>query len=303
MINKMYMKLTKRKIIQLLIIFFEVEKMKGKLSRTTINIDNVNVYCEYIFNDKPPVLLIHGFVSSTYTFNRLVPLLAENFSVIAIDLPGFGRSEKSKTFVYSYKNYARLVIRCLEYFGVDDVKIVGHSMGGQIALNVAKLIPEKVKNLFLLGCSGYLKSANRFLVYSSYLPLFRLYVRRTINNQRVIDNLRNVFHNHTYITEEHVREFERPLKDKNFPICLIRLLRHREGDLSSIELKKINTPTLLIWGEDDKVVPLHVGKQLARDLPNAELVTFKETGHLISEERPHEIASLIHSFQMNEVTV
>lgn len=277
--------------------------MKGKLSRTFINIDNVNIYCEYVLNNKPPVILIHGFVSSTYTFNQLIPLLAENYSVIAIDLPGFGRSEKSRTFVYSYENYAKLVIRCLDYFQLNDVKIVGHSMGGQIALNIARLVPERVQCLFLLGSSGYLKSANRFLVYSSYLPLFRLYVRRTINNQRVMDNLRNVFHNHSYITKEHVREFERPLKDKDFPICLIRLLRHREGDLPSTELEKINTPTLLVWGEDDRVVPLRIGKKLEQDLPNAELISFKETGHLITEERPHEIASLIHSFQMNEMTV
>ncbi|WP_068677718.1 alpha/beta fold hydrolase [Oceanobacillus sp. Castelsardo] len=270
--------------------------MKEKLSSTMLNIDNVNIYCEYICNGKPPLVLIHGFVSSTYTFNRIIPLLEKDFSVVAIDLPGFGRSEKSTSFFYSYENYARLVTKCMDYFGMDDVSIVGHSMGGQIALNTAKLMPDKVKKLFLLASSGYLKSSNRLLVYSSYLPFFSLYVKRAVNNRSVIDSLRNVFYNHSYITSDHIREFERPIKEKNFPKSLIRLLRHREGDLSPRELGKINTSTLLIWGEDDQVVPLHVGKRLVQDLPNAELITFKETGHLVTEERPNEISNLISSY-------
>ncbi|WP_145523821.1 alpha/beta fold hydrolase [Virgibacillus sp. SK37] len=270
--------------------------MKDKLSSTMLNIDNVKVYCEYVCNEKPPVILIHGFVSSTYTFNKIIPLLEKDFSIVAIDLPGFGRSEKSTSFFYSYENYARLVIKIIDYFGMDGVCIVGHSMGGQIALNIAKLIPDKVKKLFLIASSGYLKSSNRLLVYSSYLPFFSLYVKRAINSRSVMDSLRNVFYNQSYITADHIREFERPIKEKNFPKSLIRLLRHREGDLSSYELGKINTPTLLIWGEDDRVVPLRIGKRLVQDLPNAEIITFKETGHLVSEERPNEVSTLISSY-------
>ncbi|WP_156291981.1 alpha/beta fold hydrolase [Oceanobacillus salinisoli] len=269
--------------------------MEGKVSASILRIEGVNIYCEYILNGKPPIILIHGFVSSTYTFNRIIPLLKEHFSILALDLPGFGRSEKSTSFVYSYHNYAKLVVKCMEFFGLTNVTIVGHSMGGQIALYTAKLIPEKVKKLILLGSSGYLKSANKLLVYSSYLPLFNLFVKRTVNNRSVKESLRNVFYNASKITEDHIREFERPLKDKNFCKSLIRLLRHREGDLTSEELKEIQTPTLLIWGEDDAVVPLSVGKRLARDLPNAELITYKETGHLITDERPHEITNHIFS--------
>jgi pimeloyl-ACP methyl ester carboxylesterase len=277
--------------------------MKENRSSTMLNIDNVNVYCEFVCNGKPPVVLIHGFVSSTYTFNKIIPLLERDFSVVAIDLPGFGRSEKSTSFFYSYENYAKLIIKCMEHFGMDEVSIVGHSMGGQIALNIAKLIPNKVKKLVLLASSGYLKSSNKLLVYSSYLPFFSLYVKRTVNSRSVIDSLRNVFYNHSHITADHIREFERPIKEKNFPKSLIRLLRHREGDLTSHELNKINTPTLLVWGEDDRVVPLRVGKRLVQDLPNAELITFKETGHLVTEERPNEISNLIFSACLRGLTV
>src|SRR5699024_2133853 len=108
--------------------------------RSIITLMNTNIYCEYILNGKPPILLIHGFVASIHTLNRLMPLLAKHFSVVAIDLPGFGRSEKSKTFVYSYKNYATLLMRVIDYFGFQQVCIMGNSMGGQIVLYLSSMI-------------------------------------------------------------------------------------------------------------------------------------------------------------------
>ena len=90
------------------------------LKQTYIRVANINLYCEYLLNDKPPILLIHGFASSTYTFRRIIPLLQKQFSIIAIDLPGFGKSEKSTSFVYSFQNYAKLMIECIHQFGISN---------------------------------------------------------------------------------------------------------------------------------------------------------------------------------------
>lgn len=249
----------------------------------------MNLYCEYLLSDKPPILLIHGFASSTYTFRKIVPLLKKQFSIIAIDLPGFGRSEKSSSFVYSFENYAKVMLACLEKFNLSNVHIVAHSMGGQIALHMARLAPEKVNRLVLLCSSGYFKRAKKLLIYSSYLPLFEKMVYYYVHRKEVKDYLKNVFFNKTLINDEIISEFSRPLTEKGFYKSLIRLLRHREGDLLPNELQKINVPTLLIWGEEDRVVPMHVGKRLVKDLPNAQLITYEKTGHLITEERPEPI--------------
>ncbi|WP_332698080.1 alpha/beta fold hydrolase [Halalkalibacter lacteus] len=266
------------------------------IQKETISIGDVTIYCEYVLNGKPPILLIHGFVSSTYTFNRLMPLLTREFSVIAVDLPGFGRSEKSKTFIYSFTNYAKLIAECIQYFKLENVTIVGHSMGGQIALYTAKLAPSKVEKMILLCSSGYLKSAKKPLIYCSYLPFFRFLVEQYIRKKDVKKSLENVFYNKTYITEELMREFSRPLTEKDFYTSLLRLLRYREGDLTSEQLSKIQVPTLLIWGEEDKVVPLEIGKRLVQDLPNAELIMYEKTGHLVTEERPNELYHHILSY-------
>src|SRR5699024_2474092 len=85
-------------------------------------------------------------------------------------------------------------------------------------------------------------------------------------------------------TAKQVEAYGKPLKERNFYKALVRLLRYREGDLISEQLREIQTPALLIWGAEDKVVPLSVGKRLAKDLPHAELITYHQTGHLVTEE-------------------
>jgi len=257
------------------------------LNKTYLKIANLTLYCEYLLNGKPPLLLIHGFASSIYTFRRIIPLLQNHFSIIAIDLPGFGKSEKSISFVYSFQNYANVMIECLNQFGISTTSIVAHSMGGQIALNMARIAPEKFKNIVLLCSSGYLKRSKKLLICSSYLPFFEKIISFYIRRKDVKEYLKNVFFDQQLINDEElVREFGRPLTEKGFYQSLIRLLRDREGDLLPEQLREIQVPTLLIWGEEDQVVPLTVGQRLVRDLPNAQLITYEKTGHLITEERP-----------------
>jgi pimeloyl-ACP methyl ester carboxylesterase len=249
----------------------------------------MKLYCEYELSDKPPILLIHGFASSSYTFRRIIPLLQKQFSIIAVDLPGFGRSEKSTSFIYSTNNYAKLMFTCMDKFNVKHTHIIAHSMGGQIALHMARISPERIKKLVLLNSSGYLRRAKRLAVYSSYLPLFDKVIYSYIHRKTVHDYLQNTFFNKQLINEELMNEFSRPLTEKNFYKSLIRLLRHREGDLSSNQLKEINAPTLLIWGEEDRVVPIRIGQRLANDLPDAKFIAYEKTGHFITEEKPNQI--------------
>ena len=235
-------------------------------------------------------------MSSVYTFRKIVPLLSEHFSIIAIDLPGFGRSEKSTSFIYSYENYGKLVAACIDFFRLEKVSIIGHSMGGQVALYTSQFVPEKIDKLVLLSSSGYLEKANRWKRYSSYFPLSGMVARYIINRNSVPDNLKNVLFDPSLITEELIEEFGRPLKEKNFHKSLLRLLRYREGDLTIEQLKRIGTPALLLWGTEDNVVPIHIGIRLAEDLPNAKLITYERTGHLITEEKPEAISKEILTF-------
>jgi len=257
-----------------------------EMQQTYIKVDNINLYCECILNDKPPILLIHGFASSIFTFRRIIPLLQRHFSVFAVDLPGFGKSEKPTSFVYNFQNYAKLMLECIHKLEIPNTYIVAHSMGGQIALNMALMAPEKINKLILLCSSGYLKRSKKLLICSSYLPFFERFVQYYVRRKEVKNHLKNVFFNHSLINDELIQEFGSPLSEKGFYKALIRLLRHREDDLLPEQLQTIQIPTLLVWGKEDRVVPLEVGKRLVQDLPHAKLITYEKTGHLITEEKP-----------------
>ncbi|WP_164214694.1 alpha/beta hydrolase [Virgibacillus sp. YIM 98842] len=267
-------------------------------TKTTIKLPNAHIYCEYILNGKPPLLLIHGLVASVYTFKKMMPLLEKDFSVIAIDLPGFGRSEKSARFINSYENFAKLIASCIDYFDLKEVYLAGHSMGGQISLYTAKLFPEKIKKLILLNSSGYLKPSNHWIKLLSYVPYFYLFIKKSVKKQGVRSTLEIALSDHSVITEEMIEEYSRPLKEKQFYKSLLRLARYREGDLRSAQVKQITTPVLLIYGEKDRIISLKVAKKLAKDLPNAKLLIHPNTGHLFTDEIPENLTEQIRSFAL-----
>lgn len=244
----------------------------------------------------PTFVLIHGFLSSSFSYRRLIPLLMKEGNVLTLDLPPFGKSDKSSHFTYSYHNLATIIIDLVEHLQLNQIVLVGHSMGGQISLYVNRLRPDLVHKTILLCSSSYLTRATLPLIYTSYLPFFHLYVKNWITRRGIIRNLMNVVHDHSLIDDEMMEGYAAPFYDNRIFPALTRMIRDREGDLSSTELRKIQTPTLLIWGENDRVVPIHVGHRLHKDLPNSSFISLKNTGHLLPEERPQHVYQEIISF-------
>lgn len=263
-----------------------------------ILINETNVYYEYYpnANAKKTIVLLHGFLSSTFTFRHLIPLLHQHYQIFTIDLPPFGKSEKSNRFTYSYKNMAETVIKLIEYFQFKNITLIGHSMGGQIVLNILHLMPQISEQAILLCSSSYLKKATLPLIFTSYFPFFPLFVKYWLGRTGVKKNLQESLFNHELINEEMIHGYLQPFLSKEIFTALTKMIRHREGDLPAEILKKIQTSCLLIWGEQDKSVPLSIGERLKEDLANAELVVFKDTGHAIPEERPREIYETIIPF-------
>ncbi|MDQ0155348.1 alpha/beta fold hydrolase [Robertmurraya andreesenii] len=275
--------------------------LKGKQK-----INGNDLYYEHYLHEtsSKTILLIHGFLSSTFSFRRLIPLLCQEYNVISIDFPPFGKSGKSTRYVYSYNNIAKSILSLLEQLHIREFVVIGHSMGGQLSLNIAYLRPDLVKKVVLLCSSGYLERSKQSLIYLSYLPFFHLFIKRYLEKSGVMKNLQNVVFNQQLIDEEMFQGYMEPFLNEEIFKGLARLLRHREGDLSEEMLHKIETPCLLIWGEEDKVVPLSIGKRLQKDLKNSRLIVLSETGHLVPEERPKEVFQHIVSFlQETEVHV
>ncbi|RWR06334.1 alpha/beta hydrolase [Siminovitchia fortis] len=260
-------------------------------------VNGIRLYYEEGGNSRAhTIVLLHGFLSSSFSFRMLVPYLAKDFHILSVDLPPFGFSDKTKKFHYSYKNMAVTVLRLLEEANIERFSVAGHSMGGQIALNMMLQSPEKIDKGILLSSSGYYARAKRHHILASYLPFFPVFIKHYLAKTGVVGNLKSVVHDQSLIDGPMIEGYAEQFEDPRIFPALARLLRHREGDLSVEALKEIQTPCLLIWGDHDKIVPLSIGKRLAQDLPHARLVIFKETGHLVPEERPKEVYEEIASF-------
>jgi pimeloyl-ACP methyl ester carboxylesterase len=225
-----------------------------------------------------------------------LPYLTKHYVVIALDLPGFGQSEKSATFIYRLCNYGQLIIDFLDKLNIKDAILIGHSMGGQICMHAAKKAPARIGKLILLGCCSYVKKSNKSLILCSYLPLFTLGMRNWILKKDVKKNLTSVLHDSSLVTQELIDGYKKPFSEAAFANSLIRLLRQREGDMTSQELMEINQPVLMIWGKEDKIMPVKTGYRLKKDLPNAHLIVYEKCGHLIMEEKPEEISNEIIHF-------
>ncbi|MGG3888158.1 alpha/beta fold hydrolase [Metabacillus fastidiosus] len=271
---------------------------KSIVIHNKMNILGVNIHYEIYGTDmnKPTLVLVHGFLSSTFCYRRIIPLLQSEFRIIAIDLPPFGKTEKSTRFVHSLNNMAKVIIELLEKLQIKNAILVGHSLGGQVSLNAVNQKPEMFKKVVLLCSSSYMKRLHPTLICGSYIPYFYLCIKHWLARQGILKNLYNVVHDRTLIDQEMMEGYLEPFHDDQIFRALTRMIRDHEGDLPSETLNKIETPSLLIWGEEDKVVPVHIGEKLSKDLPNSNFISFKKTGHLVPEEIPEHVTDKIMNF-------
>ncbi|KMM37723.1 alpha/beta fold hydrolase [Guptibacillus hwajinpoensis] len=267
-------------------------KEKRKIGNVTISYE----YYRRPNKSAPTLVFIHGFLSSSFSFRKLLPLLQKEYNLLCFDLPGFGESEKSCDIHYSLHEYAVLTNTLLEEMSIDKAVLVGHSMGGQIALRTCIQHPERIEKLILLCSSSYIKSSSAALRLCSYLPFFPYCLSLSMSAINMQKNFEHLVYDKTLLTKKVIDGYTTSFNEKGFYLALCRLIREREEDLSTKALNKINFPTLLIWGSDDRLVPIRVGERMKKDLPDADLLVFSHTGHLIPEERPKETTKAIREF-------
>lgn len=276
----------------------QIQKDSFRLGQV-IKINGIDLYYEHYQNyrAKQTLMFLHGFLSSSFCFRKIIPILGHDYEIFSVDLPPFGKSGKSMSFTYSYNNIAKTLLAFIETMSIKNPVLVGHSMGGQICLHMAKLSPKKFDKVILLASSGYLRRARRLPIALSYFPYFHLFVKLQLARSGVEANLRQVVHDPSLITAEMVGGYAEPfLESDEIFRGLVKLLRDREGDLTSEYLKTIQHPCLLLWGRHDKIVPLTTGIRLHQDLPCSTLEIVEGAGHLLPEEKPEETCKRIKKF-------
>jgi len=267
-----------------------------------VEVDGVTVhYQEFGDAAHPTLILIHGYTASTYVWQTVAPMLAdENFHVVAVDLLGFGFSEKPAWFEYSIVSQARMIERFMDRIGIGRAILVGSSYGGAVASTVALDYRERVEKLVLVDavCNDEAKQnvllrlvsmrgvgeiLSPFLIDSR--RFLRLRMRRTIAPV-----------NHHLITKERIEAVHRPLRAKNAHHSVLASARNWNANRIEDDAYLINQPTLIIWGEDDNVIPVRNGEKLYDSILNSRLVVLKDCGHIPQEEKPERFVELVVGF-------
>lgn len=251
----------------------------------------------------PPILLIHGFGASTYTWRHIAPDLARDYRVIAVDMKGFGQSDKPFDDGYSVFDQADLLAQLIEDLDLRDLTIVGHSFGGGVALVLVLDQDERLKGriskLVLLDSIAYPQDIPMFFRMLNMPLVSHLGVRMVPPSVQTRIALQIAYLDNSKIEDEEVETYAAPLRTAAGKHAIIHSARQivPEGiEELSRRYKTIEQPTLIVWCDHDRIVPLDVGLKLRRTLPNSTLRLVEECGHMPQEEQPEATLGLLRDF-------
>lgn len=243
------------------------------------------------------VVLLHGTGASLHTWEEWTKDLAKDHQVIGIDLPGFGLTGPDPNNSYSPKRYVQFLEDVLTHLNVDSCAMAGNSFGGYVAWNYAVTHPDKVKKLCLINSSGYPRGDQptplSFKLASNKItqPLVRNVTPRMIVEKTV--NV--VYFNDDKVTEDLVdRYFDMLLRQGNRSGLIGRL--NQVKNENSEDIKKIECPTLIMWGDDDQLVRPEDAYRFDADIRNSKLIMYKDMGHVPMEEIPEQTVAEFRAF-------
>ncbi len=245
--------------------------------------------------DAPTVIMLHGFGSSLHTWEPWALGLQDHFRVIRIDLPGAGLTGADPSGDYSDLHTVDLLKGLMDQLGVAKASFVGHSMGGRMAWRFAAEQPQRVERLVLVAPDGFASPGFEYgkapevtapvRAMQYILPRFVLKM-----------SLQPAYANPKLMSEEVVTRYWDMMRAPDVRPALIQRMQQLVLQDPQPLLARITAPTLLVWGEQDAMIPIANAQDYLRAIPGAKLVTFPGVGHLPHEEAPAATLPAVRSF-------
>lgn len=251
-----------------------------------------------------PVIMFHGFAGSHNNWEKLIPLFPEGYRIVALDLPGFGLSEFPEE-KYNEQNlmdfYAPTISLFLDNLEIDSAYILGNSMGGYMSWELA-LRDERVKKVVLLNSMGYsTQEIKPMLARLMTLPGSDFFIQKGMPMAFAKKGAQKCFGDDSKIESHGVQAFYNFLNTEG-------VLYHTKQLASSVEypdtsrIEQIKQPVLIIWGDQDKIIPVEHAHKFKRDIPNSRLIIYEGSGHIPMIENPQEtIRDVLNFFNENHV--
>ena len=248
----------------------------------------------------PVLVLLHGVASSLHTWDGWVEELKDNYRIIRVDLPAHGLTGPDPALDRYNINYmVEKLDKFLNKLGVSRFSLAGNSLGGYISWNYALYRPDRVEKLILLDAAGYPQDMP-FIMNFAALPVIGEMSQIMMPRYIVSMNIHAAYGDDDKVSSELVKRYHdltlRPGNRKGLVNVFRTMKEQSQNPDLGARVGQINTPTLLLWGEEDQWVPLNVMEQFRRDLPNVSVITYEGVGHMPMEEIPVQSARDARSF-------
>jgi pimeloyl-ACP methyl ester carboxylesterase len=253
-------------------------------------------------DDPMPLLLLHGTGASLHTWDGWAAALKPHRRVIRIDLPAFGLTGpfagQYAPDDYRGDTYARFVLDVLDALRVQRAIIAGNSLGGEVAWRAVTLAPQRFDKLILVDATGYAFTPDDIPLgfRVARLPVVSHIAEYLLPRALVATSVRSVYGDPSRVSADLIdRYFELTLREGNRRALGLRMQQLEMGDHAA-RIKTLTLPTLVLWGDRDRLVPPANAQRFAADIRGAKLVVFEDLGHVPHEEDPARTVAAVIGF-------
>jgi pimeloyl-ACP methyl ester carboxylesterase len=256
-----------------------------------------DVVAHDVFGDGRPVVLVHGTRFSSYVWRRIAPELAENYRVHVFDLLGYGASDKRDGQYVSHHAQGKLLAGLLDHWGLESPMIVGHDFGGAITMRTHLLEGCDFERIVLVDTvSATPWSSPFYRLVQDYPGVFRQ-IPAYMHRAMVAAYIRDA----TYrpMTDKEMGPYLAPWLGKEGQDAFYRqIVQNDQRDTAESEplYRRVERPVFILWGEEDRWLPLGVGEKLNSSIPGSRLETIPECSHLAQEDAPEAVLAHLNAF-------
>ncbi len=235
--------------------------------------------------DGPAIIMLHGFAASLHTWEPWATALSDRYRIIRYDLPGFGLSPPNEDGDYSLARDVDQLGAVMDALGLDRATLIGNSMGGKVAWHFAARFPARVEKLVLISPDGFAQPGQAYGEaprVGRAIGLMRYFLPEPLLRM----NIAAAYADASRLSGETVTRYHEMMRAPGARAAMIERFRQAVLEDPAALLPRITAPTLLLWGEQDRLIPISNAEDYLRLMPRAELVRLPGIGHLPHEEAP-----------------